>query len=127
MPSAAFPQYPNVRTTLPDCVLILGRINPDPTTPTIIAGKGFTVSKPGTGLYRVTLNKRIGHWVSAVGLYHRSAGANFHLDGELLSDANNYATFRLKNNTGTAVDGTGGGTDEISFILAVMMTKLPVK
>jgi hypothetical protein len=125
MPSAAFPQYPNVRANMPETLLVVGRISLDATTPLIVAGRGFTVAKAGTGLYRVTLSKRIGRWLAGTGIYHRGDGNNRFLEAEPLLDANNYITFRLNNGAGAAADGAS--TSEISFILAVMMAKLPVK
>ena len=125
MPSPAFPVYPNVHCNLPDAVLVCGRIVLDPATPTIAAGKGFSVSKAGTGLYRVTLAKRQGHMVQCVALYHAPAAVAEFLDSELVTDANQYVTFRTKNGAGAASDFTAGR--EISFMLLVMTTKLPIK
>lgn len=97
-------------------------------SPTIFAGKGFTVTKPGTGVFRITLNKAVGHaQLGAVGQLKKLAAtteARF-LNALVLADGVNYVEFRVEDATGAAADPAT--TDRIAFQIPVMTDRLPLK
>lgn len=96
-------------------------------SPTIFAGKGFTVSKTGTGVFRVTLNKKVGRaQMGAMGQLKKLAAtteARF-LNGVVLADGTNYIEFRVEDATGAAADPAT--TDRIAFQIPVMVNRLPL-
>lgn len=123
MPSLAFPQVGQLTANLPHVHLVAGQVLTDATTPTRKRGKGFTVSKPGTGRYLITLNKRMGYVIAAVGTLRKVAGAATFLTGPIVAD-NNTVEFRVENASGTAADAANEAN--IDFIIVCTKTKLSV-
>lgn len=108
---------------LPHLHLVVGQILTDATTPTRKRGKGFTVSKPGVGRYLITLNKRVGYTVCAVGTLRKVAGGATFLTGPILAD-DNTVEFRVENASGTAADAPNAAN--IDFVIVCTKTKLSV-
>ncbi len=123
MPTATFPMVGQLTANLPHVHLVAGAVLTDSTTPTRRRGKGFTVSKPGTGRYLVTLNRKAGYIISAVGILRKAAGSATFLTGPVLVDEQN-VEFRVENASGTAANA--GNTDVIEFIILMTKTKLSV-
>ncbi len=123
MPSLAFPQVGQLTANLPHVHLVAGQVLTDATTPTRKRGKGFTVSKPGTGRYLITLNKRMGYVIAAVGTLRKVTGAATFLTGPIVAD-DNTVEFRVENASGTAADAANAAN--IDFIIVCTKTKLSV-
>lgn len=126
MPSATFLKVGQATSNIPHLHWVIGKIQTDSTTPTRLKGTGYTVSKPGTGRYLITLNQKCPFIVSAVGTLRKAAGSATFLTGPVTSDAAGATTveFRVENASGTATDA--GNTDTIDFIIAVTKTRLKV-
>lgn len=125
MPTTPNPEFRQEYANLPSSKLMFGTIITDSTTPTVKRGKGFTVSKNGTGGYRITLNRNPGRIVCAVGTLRKAAGTATFLTGTQLNTATpNIIDFRTENASGTAANA--GNTDEIDFIIVVLRDRLPV-
>lgn len=104
-------------TNNPDVVLLSGTIVTNSTTPTVKRGKGFTVSKPGTGLYRVTWSTpgvKIGGGAILVKVANGEARW---LSAEVYVATNNYMDFRGEDSSGNLANLAN--TDEIEFTLAI--------
>ena len=127
MPSSSRADYAVVFANLPEVKFVCGELV-CAASPTIFSGKGFTVSKPGTGVFRVTLNQAVGHaHIGGNGQLKKLAAtteARF-LNGVVLADGLNYYEFRVEDATGAAADPAT--TDRIAFIIPVMRNKLPMK
>lgn len=127
MASSSRQWYSEQYTNLPEIGLLIGELV-CASTPTIFAGKGFTVSKPGTGVFRVTPNQAAGHvQCGGVGNLKKLAAtteARF-LAGVVLTDGVGYYEFRVEDATGAAADPAT--TDRIAFIIPIMRAKLPLK
>lgn len=127
MPSSPRQWYSEQYTNLPEIGFMVGEIV-CASTPTIFAGKGFTVSKPGTGVFRVTPNQVAGHvQCGGVGNLKKLAAtteARF-LAGVVLADGVSYYEFRIEDATGAAADPAT--TDRIAFIIPIMRSRLPLK
>lgn len=107
-------QHP-VRGNVVEGLILSGCIVTDSTTPTRKRGKGYTVSKPSTGVYRVTWNKNA-VLIGASGLLHKVADSEARfLAGAIYVAGNNYIDFRTESAAGTAANAAD--TDEISFML----------
>lgn len=126
MATKAFPQYPNKRSNLPEVLDIHGEIVTNGDSPSIHRGKGFEVSQEGTGIYRVTLNRKVGHIVTAVPYLVKASTSQTFVEVVSSDDSNNYVDFRVVNNAGTA-SAPGNVADRIGFKITVMAAKLPVK
>ncbi len=122
MPSLSFPEYGRTWACLPETIAISGRIVTNNTTPTIAAGKGFTVAKNGTAVYKITLNKKMGRIISAVGIYCNSGTARI-LKKKKRTDGDNFVEFLFENTSGSAAEP--GDTDELEFTINAMRVKLP--
>lgn len=123
MATTSQPKYRGVFFNQPDVYMVVGTIQ-TAASPTRLKGKGYTVTKPGTGIFRVTFNQNQPKVMSAVGLLRQAAGAANFLKGPQTVDGNNFVDFRVENASGTATDpGTG---DEIHFMIAVATNKLSV-
>jgi hypothetical protein len=108
---------------LPHLHIVAGQVLADATTPTRLRGKGFSVSKPGVGRYLVTLNRKAGFIVSAVGFLRKATGAATFLTGPLVADEQNIE-FRSENASGTNADLAN--TDVIHFLIVMTKTTLSV-
>ncbi len=123
MPSLAFPEVGQLTANLPHVHLVAGQVLTNATTPTRKRGKGFSVSKPGTGRYLITLNKRVGFVIAAVGTLRKVTGGATFLTGPIVAD-NNTVEFRVENASGTAADAPDAAN--IDFIIVCTKTKLSV-
>lgn len=123
MPSLPFPQIGQLTANLPHVHIVAGQVLTDATTPTRKRGKGFTVSKPGAGRYLITLNKRMGYVIAAVGTLRKAAGSATFLTGPVIAD-DNTIEFRVENASGTATNA--GNTDNIDFIIVCTKSRLSV-
>lgn len=123
MPSASFPKVGQLTANMPGVHIVCGQILTDSTTPTRKRGKGFTVSKPGTGRYLVTLNQKAGYILSAVGMIRKAAGSATVLTGPILTDEQN-VEFRAENASGAATNL--GNTENIDFFIIMTTNKLSV-
>lgn len=121
MPTATFPKYQGGFQNGPSFLTIVGAIV-TAASPTRLKGKGFTVSKPGTGIFRITFNQKVPTVMKATGILRKAAGAASFLTGPLYVEGNNYVDFRVENASGTAVDP--GTSDVIEFDIVVATTKL---
>lgn len=123
MPSLSFPKVGQITGNLPHLHLIAGALV-TAASPTRLKGKGFTVSKTSTGVFRVTFNQKVPYVISALGTLRQAAGAANFLKGPVTSDSNNYVEFRVENASGAATDP--GTSDVIDFAIWVTKTKLSV-
>jgi len=94
-------------------------------TPTILTGRGFTVSTPSTGVYRITPNQKCPHFISVVGNLVKLAATT---EARWLStltwtDSNGYVEFRVEDSSGAAAAPTA--TDAITFTVVAMLVNLP--
>lgn len=121
--SLAFPQIGQITGNLPHLHIVAGQVLTDATTPTRKRGKGFTVSKPATGRYLITLNKRMGFVIAAVGTLRKVTGGATFLTGPIIAD-NNTVEFRVENASGTNADAPNEAN--IDFIIVCTKTKLSV-
>lgn len=119
---AGFPEYGRSWSTLPETITIAGRIVTHNTTPTIAAGKGFTVAKNGTAVYKITFNKKLGRIISAVGVYCNSGTARI-LKKKKRTDGDNFVEFLFEDTSGSAAEP--GATDEFEFNIQAMRLRLP--
>jgi hypothetical protein len=123
MATLPFPMVGQITGNLPHLHIVAGQVLAHSTTPTRLRGKGFTVSKPGVGRYLVTLNRKAGYIVSAVGLLRKATGAATFLTGPVLVDEQN-VEFRVENASGT--NANAADTDVIHFVIYMTKTKLSV-
>lgn len=123
MPSASFPQFEKTTINLPHGHMLVGSLV-TAASPTRNTGKGFTVSKTSTGVFRVTFNKRQGYIICALGTLRQAAGAANFLKGPVNNNTNQYVEFRVENASGAATDP--GTSDVIDFIIVLTKTKLSV-
>lgn len=121
MPTASFPKYQGGFQNGPSLLTIVGAIV-TAASPTRLKGKGFTVSKPGTGIFRITFNQKVPSVMKATGILRKAAGSATFLTGPLYVEGNNYVDFRIENASGTATDP--GTSDVIEFDIVVPTTKL---
>lgn len=119
MASLAFPQVGQITGNLPHLHIVAGNVLLDATTPVRQRGKGFTVAKPATGRYTVTLNRKAGYIISAVGILRKATGGATFLTGPVLTDEQN-VEFRVENASGTNTDAPS--TAVLEFI--IIMTKV---
>lgn len=120
MATASQPKYRGSFANLGDLYVLYGSLV-TAASPTRRKGKGFTVSKNGTGVFRVTLNQKFTGVISAVGTLRQAAGSANFLKGPVTVDANNYVEFRVENASGTATDP--GTSDNIDFIIVLSTNK----
>lgn len=123
MATSSWPRYEKATVNLGNAHFLCGSLV-TAASPTVNKGKGFTVSKNGTGVFRVTFNQRQGGIVSAVGTLRQAAGAANFLKGPVWSNTNQYVEFRVENASGTAADP--GTSDVIDFIIVLKQDKLPL-
>lgn len=123
MPSLPQPKYRGAFCNLGDAYFLVGSLV-TAASPTRRRGKGFTVSKTATGIFRVTFNQKFPAVMSAVGTLRQAAGAANFLKGPVTVDANNYVEFRVENASGTAADP--GTSDVIDFVIILATNKLSV-
>lgn len=120
--AGSFSEYGRLYATLPDVIIVPGAIVTHNTTPTIARGKGFTTSKNGTAIYRVTLNKKMGRVLFAVGILTGTTAV--FLKKVAYSAGNNYVEFRVENASAVATEPAA--TAELEFIIIATRTKAPV-
>jgi hypothetical protein len=120
--AASFPEYIKLFSTLPETLLISGRILLHNTTPTVVAGKGFTVAKNGTAIYRITFNKNMGRVVAAFPSY---TGTDARLVKKVAHvEGRNYVEFRFENTSAAATEP--GATGELEFLVVCTRTKAAI-
>ncbi len=110
------------KLNMKEAVFIAGTIVTENTTPTIAAGKGFTVTKNGTAHYRITFNRKVPRIIAAVGIYANTTTALI-LKKVPHTEGNNYVEFVFENTSGTASEPAV--TDQFEFIILGMTVKLP--
>lgn len=110
------------KTNMKEMVIIAGTIVTENTTPTIAAGKGFTVAKNGTGHYRITFNRKVPRIIAAVGQYSNTTTPRL-LKKVAHTEGNNYVEFVFEDTSGSAAEP--GVTDQLEFIVIGMLVKLP--
>lgn len=123
MTTASFPQVGQITGNLPHLHFVAGQVLCDATTPTRLRGKGFTVSKVATGRYLVTLNRKAGYIISAVGFLRKATATATFLTGPVLTDEQN-VEFRSENASGVNTDLQN--TDVIHFVIFMTKTRLSV-
>ncbi len=123
MPSASQPKFRGSFCNLGDAYFLVGAIV-TAASPTRSKGKGYTVSKTSTGVFRITFNTKMPKVMSAVGTLRQAAGAANFLKGPVTSDSNNYVEFRVENASGAATDP--GTSDVIDFIIVLATNTLSV-
>ncbi len=123
MPTASQPKYQGSFCNLGSAYFLAGALV-TAASPTRLKGKGFTVSKTSTGVFRVTFNTKLPKVIAAVGTLRQAAGAANFLKGPVTVDANNYVEFRVENASGTAADP--GTSDVIDFFIVLATNTLPV-
>lgn len=123
MPSASQPKFRGSFCNLGDAYFLVGAIV-TAASPTRSKGKGYTVSKTSTGVFRITFNQKQPKVMSAVGTLRQAAGAANFLKGPVTSDSNNYVEFRVENASGAATDP--GTSDVIDFIIVLATNTLSV-
>ena len=122
MASPTWNQYDVIRTNMPNVLLTGGTIGTNNATPTVIAGKNFTVSKNGTAHYRITFNRKLPRFISAVGIYCNT-GTALILKKVPHTEGNNFVEFVFENTSGTATEP--GNSDQFEFMVFNMTHKLP--
>lgn len=76
-------------------VMITGRFTTDGSgDPTVTDGRGFTVSRPSVGTYRVTLNDAWAEFNFAAMFAEKSSAARAFFEVESLTQSNGYVDFR---------------------------------
>ncbi len=123
MPTASQPKYRGSFKNLPDLYDLHGAVV-TAASPTRLKGKGFTVSKQGTGVFRITFNQKMVTVISAIGFLRKSAGEAVWLSGPQYVAGNNYVDFRVENSSATATDPNVA--DVIEFTITVATNKLSV-
>lgn len=121
--TATFPMVGQITGNMPHLHMIVGTVLLDATTPVRRRGKGYTVVKTDTGRYTITLNRKVGYIVSAIGTLRKATGAATFLTGPVLTDEKN-VEFRVENASGTNADAAS--TAELHFAIFVTMAKLSV-
>jgi hypothetical protein len=123
MPTAPQPKYQGSFCNLGSAYFLAGALV-TAASPTRLKGKGFTVSKTSTGVFRVTFNTKFPKVITAVGTLRQAAGAANFLKGPVTVDANNYVEFRVENASGAAADP--GTSDVIDFFIVLATNTLSV-
>lgn len=126
MPSAARSRYAVVYCNMPDVEFLVGEFTVA-TPPVIVTGKGYSVTRQSQGVFRVTPNQEVGHFIGPTAnlcKLNATTEARF-LNGVVTADGNNYVDFRIEDATGAAQDGTA--TDTIKFNIPMMINRLPIK
>lgn len=126
MASLSFNLFPLQGANLPTLSMVCGSFQTNGASPVILTGKGYTVTQVGTGLYRVAFNKYQPHIVAVSAEFVKGSASDTDVELVDQADANQYVTWRVKNNTGAAV-APGNVADAITFIIITMAKKLPVK
>lgn len=122
MPSSSLPEYPHRSYNMPEMRSVLGIIALT-TTPTRIAGKGYTVTRQGTGSWDITLPRPIptGGLMNVSFLTLGSTNEDITCKVEVVSTT----VIRLKTFTGATPTDPNAATRG-SFRIDHMMVKLPV-
>jgi hypothetical protein len=95
-------------------------------TPTVVLGKGFTVSRPSQGIYRITFNQQVGRIISPLGILILPAStteARFCRGFLTPVDSNNYVDAVITDAAGAVQDPVGA--DLLSFQILIMLKRLP--
>ncbi len=124
MPTASKPRYGVQPSTNQATTHIMGGALLCAASPTRARGKGFTVSKPATGRFLVTINGGMGRIVAAVGFLRKATGSATFLAGPTYSSTDDAVEFRVENASGTNTDPAT--TAEIDFILFCTWDKEPI-
>jgi len=124
MPTASKPRFGKQPSTNSPTTHFISGALVTAASPTVARGKGFTVSKPATGRFLVTINGGMGRIVAAVGTLRQAAGAANFLKGPKYVSTDDAVEFRVENASGTATDP--GTTDEIDFIISATWDKDPI-
>lgn len=122
MTTASFPLQNPPKCNLPDTHIVAGRFVTNATgnnDPAIVSGKGYTVARQETGVFRVTFNRK----VKVITLVANVAQPSplFTCHHKEIEDANNYVDVVMTDYTGTEDDGNQN-TEMIDFIAVVMLT-----
>ena len=123
MASLPYPRFEKSTCNMPNAHFLVGSLV-TAASPTRNTGKGFTVSKTSTGVFRVTFNKRQGRIVCATATLRQAAGSANFLKGPVNSNTNQYVEFRVENASGVATDP--GTSDVIDFCIVLMHSNLTV-
>lgn len=127
MPSLPRAWFSESYVNMPEIGFLVGEIV-CAASPTIFAGKGFTVTKPGTGVFRITPNQNVGHAQTGATANLKKLAATTEarfLNGVVLTDAEKYIEFRVEDAAGAAADPAT--TDRIAFVIPVARVRLPLK
>ena len=125
MPSASFPAYGQQTGNLPNLHFVVGRFILDTDgadTPEIVAGKGFTVTRQGTGIYRVTFNKQV-KLVSIIPTIF-APSPSLVASHKAINNDNNYVDITTADYDGNLADGAQD-VEGVDFVAVVMTAKLP--
>lgn len=121
MPTATFPKYQGGFHNGPAFLTLVGAIV-TAASPTRLKGKGYTVTKPGVGVFRITFNQKVVTVMKATGILRKAAGAATFLSGPPYVAGDNFVEYRVENAAGAATDP--GTSDVIEFDIVVATTKL---
>lgn len=122
----SFPKYRGAAgpgSNLPETFEVRGRFTLA-TPPVIVAGKGFSVSRTSQGIYRVTLNQKVGRITGATGTLICPAStteARFCRGILTPVDANNYVEFLITDAAGAVQDPVG--LDLLYFVIDTTLTR----
>jgi hypothetical protein len=123
MASLTFPQIAGITANLPHLHLMAGRVLLDATTPVRQRGKGYTVAKTATGRYTITLNRKAGYIIAALGLLRKPTGEAVFLTAPVQTDEQNIE-FRVENASASNTDAAS--TDTLEFLIVMTKTRLSV-
>lgn len=124
MASASFVITAGRGFNLPEVISIIGSIKTNGSSPSVVTGKGFTVSQVGTGLYRITFNKVVPRIITVLAQLLKASASDTQVEVVDQDPANLYVTFRVvKTSDGTAV-APGSVNDQINFVVHGMAAKL---
>jgi hypothetical protein len=123
MPSLSQPKYRGVFFNLGDAYCLAGSFV-TAASPARVKGKGYTVSKQATGIFRVTFNQKFPAVISAVGTLRKVAGGATFLTGPIHVAGDNFVDFRVENAAGAATDPPVAAN--IDFFIVLATNKLSV-
>ena len=123
MPTASFPSYPLVGVNLPEMRAFFGCFVAA-AVPTIITGKGFTVSRAGTAAWDIFLNRRIGSLVSVQLTTEVQGGVNENIVPKMQLNANDPRQIRVLTYTDAVATDPAAST-RIHFAVFFMAYRMP--
>jgi hypothetical protein len=118
--TASFPFQNAPTANLPGLHMVVGRFKPNTdgsNTPEVISGKGYTVARQNTGIYRVTFARkvRVMTFVANIG----APSPTLVPGHKAIADANNYVDVTLADFDGNLSDAAQD-TELVDFIAMVM-------